>query len=75
MHMLCISVPYLPYDSVLYRAIYICATAHIVSKQLASPISLQVSDESRPQLIPTSLKQRNSGPWVKTKALILDSSR
>lgn len=75
MHVLCISIPCLPYDSVLYRAIYICATAHMVSKRLASPISLQVSDESRPQLISTSLKQRNGGPRVKTKALGLDSSR
>lgn len=76
MHMLCISIPCLPYDSVLYRAIYICATGletHMVSKRLASPISFLVSDESRPQLISTALKQRNGGPRVKTKALGLDS--
>lgn len=79
MHVLCISIPCLPYDSVLLygvnRAIYICATAHMVSKRLASPIGLQVSDESRPQLTSTSLKQKNGGPPVKTKALGLDSSR
>lgn len=75
MHMLHVSIPCLIYDSVLYRAIYICATANMVSKRLASLISFQVSDESRPQLISTSLKRRNGGPRVKTKALGLDSSR
>lgn len=75
MHMLHVSIPCLTYDSVLYRTIYICATAHMVSKCLAPPISFQVSDESRPQLISTSLKRRNGSPQVKTKALGLDSRR